>query len=143
LPVRIHANSPPPSDLSTVPHGVILVIDDDAQLRDSIAALLRDHGHTVVVAQHGKDGLERLCDQRPDVIVLDLNMPVMDGWEFRAEQQRLADKGLAAVPVLLCTAAVDGDTHAVALKAAALIEKPVDLDLVLQAVRTLLRPTAV
>jgi CheY-like chemotaxis protein len=123
------------------PHGVVLVIDDDADLRDSIAALLRMHGYTVMVAGHGRDGLARLRDQRPDVILLDLNMPVMDGWEFRAEQARLADKQLAAVPVLLCTAAIDAEAHAADLRAAAFIEKPLDMDVVLRAVQTLVGAT--
>jgi CheY-like chemotaxis protein len=43
-----------------------------------------------MLAAHGRDAIQRLCAQCPDLIVLDLNMPVMDGWDFRAEQQDLA-----------------------------------------------------
>jgi CheY-like chemotaxis protein len=123
-------------------HGVVLVIDDDPALRDCIAALLRSHGYTVVLAEHGKDGLERLHEKRPDVILLDLNMPVMDGWAFRAEQRRLADERLASVPVLLCTATLDGEEHAAELQVAALIEKPVDMDRLLDAVHSTVQRSA-
>ena len=123
----------------TTTHGVVLVIDDDPDLRVSIAELLRSHGYRVIEAQHGRDGLDRLNEERPDVILLDLNMPVMDGWEFRAEQQRLVDERLAAVPVLLCTAELDGDKHKEELNASALIEKPLDMDRVLEAVNTAVR----
>jgi CheY-like chemotaxis protein len=119
--------------------GVVLVIDDDPGLRVSLASLLQSHGYRVIEARHGKDGLDRLSEERPDVILLDLNMPVMDGWEFRAEQQRLLDERLAAVPVLLCTAELDGDKHRKDLNASALIEKPFDLDRVLHAVNTAVR----
>lgn len=129
------AELPPSADRGT-PRGIVLVIDDDPALRDSISALLQSHGYTVVLAEHGKDGLERLHEKRPDVILLDLDMPVMDGWEFRAEQRRLADKRLASIPVLLCTAILDGEEHATELQVAALIEKPLDMDRLLQAVHT-------
>jgi len=125
---------------TTTTRGVVLVIDDDAEIRGSIATLLLGDGYTVIVARHGKDGLDRLCDRRPDVILLDLDMPVMDGWEFCAEQHRLTDKGLASTPVLLCTASANARMHAAVLKAAAFIEKPFDLDVMLAAVRTLVRP---
>jgi len=123
----------------TTTHGVVLVIDDDPELRVSIASLLRSHGYRVIEAQHGKDGLDRLSEERPDVILLDLNMPVMDGWEFRTEQQRLVDERLAAVPVLLCTAELNGDKYKEDLNAAALLEKPLDLDRMLDAVKTAVR----
>jgi CheY-like chemotaxis protein len=123
----------------TTTHGVVLVIDDDPDLRMSIAELLRSHGYRVIEARHGRDGLDRLNEEQPDVILLDLNMPVMDGWEFRAEQRRLVDERLAAVPVLLCTAELDGDKHKVELNASALIEKPLDMDRVLEAVKSAVR----
>ena len=123
----------------TTTDGVVLSIDDDPDLRVSIAELLRSHGYRVIEARHGRDGHDRLNEERPDLILLDLNMPVMDGWEFRAEQQRLVDERLAAVPVLLCTAELDGDKHKEELNASALIEKPLDMDRVLEAVNTAVR----
>jgi CheY-like chemotaxis protein len=120
--------------------GVVLVIDDDADLRAAISTLLRLYGYTVVTARDGREGLERLCERCADVIVLDLNMPLMNGWQFRAEQQRLEDRRLAEVPVLLLTAEFDAARHASALKAAALIEKPLDVDQLLRAVQLAIDP---
>lgn len=120
--------------------GVILVIDDDPDLRTAISTLLQLYGYTVVTAHDGQEGLDRLRERCPDVIVLDLNMPVMDGWRFRAEQQGLEDRRLAAVPVLLLTAALDAERHATALHAAALIEKPLDVDQFLRAVQVAVGP---
>jgi len=68
-------------------------------------------------------------------VILDLNMPVMDGWQFRAEQQRLPDGHLATIPVLLVTGADDAPDHAVRLKAVGLVKKPFDPDQLLEAVQ--------
>jgi DNA-binding response OmpR family regulator len=66
--------------------------------------------------------------------VLDLNMPVMDGWQFRTEQRYLTDKTLAAVPVLLLTGVDNAATHADTLRAVGVIKKPFDPDDLLDAV---------
>jgi CheY-like chemotaxis protein len=60
-------------------------------------------------------------------VVLDLNMPAMDGWQFRAEQQQLADERLAAIPVVLMTGEDDAEAHAEELQAAAVVKKPFDV----------------
>ena len=80
----------------------VLVIDDDVALREILRDCLEAEGYAVDVAVDGRDGLDRLQHRRPRVILLDLMMPVMDGWEFR--RQQLADPVLAAVPVLCITA---------------------------------------
>jgi CheY-like chemotaxis protein len=115
---------PPPEDIRV--RGVVLVVDDDPSLRALAKTLLTCQGYHVVVAEHGEDGIRRLRECCPDVIVLDLNMPVMDGWQFRAEQQRLSDERLAAIPVVLLTAADHVAQHAATLKARAFIPKPFD-----------------
>jgi CheY-like chemotaxis protein len=130
----------PPAAKRRASGGVVLLIEDDPALRLALSTLLQSDGYTVVAAQHGKDGLQRLLDRRPDVIVLDLDMPVMDGWQFRAEQRQLADKALAAVPVLLCTATPDPNHHFDALQATALIEKPVDVVRLLDTLHAVVPP---
>ena len=67
-------------------------------------------------------------------MILDLNMPLVDGWQFRAEQQRLADERLAAIPVLLMTGEEDAAAHAEKLQAVGLVKKPFDVAQFLQAV---------
>jgi CheY-like chemotaxis protein len=92
-----------------------------------------------VLAQHGREALERLCERCPDLVLLDLNMPVMDGWQFRAEQRRLVEPRLVNVPVLILTGADGANQHASTLDAVGAVEKPFDPNRLLNAVRTALR----
>jgi CheY-like chemotaxis protein len=114
-------------------------VDDEPDLRQLTAELLIGNGYNVVSAQHGREALERLGDHCPDLVLLDLNMPVMDGWQFRAAQARLVDSHLVNIPVLILTGADRGPEHAARLNAVGLIEKPFHPDQLLDAVRTALR----
>jgi two-component system response regulator CpxR len=60
----------------------ILIVDDDADIRESVAAILQHHGYRVRTAANGRDALAELAHERPALILLDLMMPVMSGWEF-------------------------------------------------------------
>ena len=115
---------------------LVLVVDDEPAIRALAEIALTEHGYRVRVAPNGKEAIQRLKEAPPDVILLDLNMPVMDGWEFRAEQQRLADARLIDIPVLLLTAADNATHHAARLQAAGVLKKPFDLGALLHAVRT-------
>jgi len=121
------------------PSAVVLVVDDEPDLRQLTANLLISNGFDVVIAQHGREALERLCEHRPDLVLLDLNMPVMDGWQFRAAQARLVDSHLVNIPVLILTGADGAPEHAATLNAVGLIEKPFHPDQLLDAVRTALQ----
>ena len=123
---------PPPALAHIRP--LLLLVDDDAVMRQMTETLLTAHGYDVIAAVHGRDGIERLREQCPHLIVLDLDMPVMDGYQFRREQRYLADKTRAAVPVLLMTGENDAPSHADALQATGLIAKPFDPDDLLDAV---------
>ena len=101
---------------------------------------MTEHGYHVIAAAHGKDAMVRLRESCPDLIVLDLNMPVMDGWQFRAEQRYLTDKKQAAVPVLLMTGETDAATHGEILRAVGVIKKPFDPDDLLDAVSAAIGP---
>lgn len=80
----------------------VMIVEDDAALRDELAALLKREGYDVVTAGNGRDALERLhWGLRPAVILLDLRMNVMTGWEFRAEQKK--DAAVADIPVIAMT----------------------------------------
>jgi two-component system, NtrC family, nitrogen regulation response regulator NtrX len=63
----------------------ILVVDDEPAIRQLVSAILRDEGHTVETATNGHEALERVILAVPDLIVLDLMMPEMDGWRFLEE----------------------------------------------------------
>jgi CheY-like chemotaxis protein len=113
---------------------LVLVVDDDPDVRRLTESVLTTYGYHVMVAAHGHEAIQRLRDQCPDLIVLDLNMPVMNGWQFRTEQQSRTDEQCAAVPVLLLTSEDDAATHAEALRAVGVVRKPFDPDDLLDAV---------
>jgi CheY-like chemotaxis protein len=117
--------------------GSVLVVDDNTDLRELIMAVLEAEGYDVSGAADGARALERLREEpRPDLVLLDLMMPVLDGWQFR--KQQLADPAVAAIPVIVLSGDADADAHAVALRAAGSLRKPVDLERLLGTVaRTL------
>jgi DNA-binding response OmpR family regulator len=127
-----------PSAGGALADGRILVVEDDAAIRELISLVLADEGYEVRDAAGGCSGLAALAEWRPDVIVLDLVLGDMDGAAFRAEQRR---GGLGDIPVLLVTCAGDPARHAEALGARA-CPKPFDLDDLLGEVRGLLGPVA-
>jgi CheY-like chemotaxis protein len=86
-----------------VPHaGRVLVVDDDAETRGLIRRMLEKEGHEVVEAIHGEEALECLRERLPDLILLDLMMPVMDGFEFSRELRKV--EAWRDIPVVVCTA---------------------------------------
>ena len=122
---------------------LVLVVDDDTDLRTLTATVLACNGYAVVEARHGREGLARLMQDNPELVLLDLNMPVMNGWEFRAEQQRLTDMRLASVPVLLLTGEDGAEAHTATLKAVGLVGKPFEPERLLAAIGAALgRPGA-
>jgi DNA-binding response OmpR family regulator len=105
----------------------VLVIEDDAEMREIERAALVCAGFQVTMATNGLEGLQMLESQRPCVILLDLMMPLMDGLTFLAERRRL---GLAEdVPVVCFTAGGrEMRTHALRLGARECLRKPTDFD---------------
>lgn len=116
----------------------VLVVDDDVDVRETVADALEDDGYVVLRATNGKDALRQLQDgARPRLILLDLMMPEMDGWAFRAEQQRVPE--LAAIPVIVFTAHASTREAAEQLGAAGALRKPLRLADLLAAVASLAR----
>jgi CheY-like chemotaxis protein len=102
----------------------ILVVEDESGQREALAEVLSRLGYEVQCAANGSEALElmRRSESLPGLILLDLMMPVMDGWEFRAEQRR--DRALAHVPVVVLSALDDAAQKAVQDGAAAFVSKP-------------------
>ena len=105
----------------------VLVIEDHADTRHMVEEYLQIHGFATVTAENGLDGLGKLREHRPSLILLDLTMPVMDGWRFCEEQQRLTG-ALARIPVVVLSALHDCAKHAQTLGAIDFLTKPIDLD---------------
>ena len=113
----------------------VLVVEDHDDTRQMIAALLAAEGFTELTAESGRRGLESLMAARPCLVLLDLMMPVMTGWEFRRAQLSLPDSDLASVPVLLLTAVPNIEREGKQLGAAEVLPKPLDFDQLIQSVR--------
>lgn len=114
----------------------ILVVEDDPSLRDTLAEVLRDDGHEVRVAEDGEAGLATIDEWNPEVIVLDLMMPRMDGFAFRQAQRDRS--GPVRAKVLLLSAATGVEAAAAELEADDWLVKPFGLHDVLGAVEGLL-----
>lgn len=112
----------------------ILIVDDDSGIRDTLADCLECEGYDVAGARNGAEGLEHLAARRPDLILLDLLMPVMNGHQFLARLR--ADAATRDIPVLLMTGA-SGRTAQPLPPADAVLPKPFELDELLELVKRL------
>ena len=113
----------------------VLLVDDDPAIRSAVKDFLHDEGYTVVSATNGADALNVLrTGLRADVILLDIMMPEMDGWDFRATQ--LADPALRDIPVVVISASgFAPDTIRKQLKAYEVLGKPLQLGHFLQTLK--------
>jgi signal transduction histidine kinase/CheY-like chemotaxis protein len=111
----------------------ILVIDDDASVHDLMQRYLSREGFNVITASSGQEGLRLAREQAPDVILLDVRMPNLNGWEVLTRLK--SDPDLASIPVVMVTIE-DDQSLGYALGATDYLVKPVDYDRLL----TLLQP---
>ena len=116
--------------------GRVLVVEDDDGLRETLAEVLTDDGHEVRVAPDGEAALDEIRGWIPEIIVLDLMMPRMDGYAFRARQRLLP--GAPAAKILILSAARDVESAASDLEADGWLVKPFGLQEVLTAIQGLL-----
>jgi len=111
----------------------VLIVDDNADAVEALAQILEYEGFDVVTASDGREALNYLrTSPRPDVILLDLMMPVMDGWQVRRELAK--SPMLANMPVVVMTALAEGAQ----IDADAIIAKPIDLKRLLRVIDELL-----
>jgi len=117
------------------PHKHVMVVEDDETIRDSLIEYLADKGYRTKGAGDGKQALDELAADpvQPCLIVLDLMMPVMDGWTFRSEQMR--DPQLARIPVVVISAYRDLSQQVKDLGLIGYLKKPLDLRKLLQIVQ--------
>ena len=110
----------------------ILVVDDDSAIRDVVSDILQMSDYRVKTATNGAEALDLVQADRPAAVLLDLMMPVMDGWEFLRRCRGL--EYCSQVPVVVMSAAHDVATTADQLGAHGYLAKPFDMDDVLDVV---------
>ncbi|HEX7139701.1 MAG TPA: response regulator [Vicinamibacterales bacterium] len=120
----------------SVTHCPVLIVEDDDDLREMMAQLLSLEGFQAAAVANGQEALEYLRQgTAPDLILLDMMMPVMDGWEFRRRQK--SDPTMAEVPVIVLSAL--DQARITDISAEAILKKPLDFDRLLQLVRAYCR----
>jgi CheY-like chemotaxis protein len=132
LPVAVPKQEPIAIDSSgQLPEGArtVLVIDDDPATRELLTRFLLREGYNVESTTNGKDGLQRAHDAQPDVIILDVIMPGMDGWAVLSKLK--ADAALAPIPVIMTSIAGDKNMG-YALGAADYLSKPIEREHLLE-----------
>ena len=118
----------------------VLVVDDEEVLRELTAAWLSDEGFVVATARNGADALGHLPEFCPDAIVLDLMMPVMDGWSFAEACHRLT--GPVGIPIVVVSAGrrlVEAAERLRPFGVRAALAKPFDLEILAATVSTLVQ----
>jgi CheY-like chemotaxis protein len=111
----------------------VLVVDDDGDIRDALCLVLEHNGYRALAASNGEEALTRLRANAPvDLILLDMMMPVMDGWGFRKSQPD--GPAFVEIPVIVLTGDGRASSKAAAIGAAGYLKKPLDLGDLLAAV---------
>ena len=113
----------------------VLVVDDRQEIRDLLADILKTRGYTVAAATDGYDALTQFALDRPDLLITDLTMPGMDGYELCR-----ITRGISSVPILVISAQLGAEerSKAMAAGADALVSKPFDVGEFWSQVETLL-----
>lgn len=113
---------------------LLLLVDDDEDLREMLGSILDTAGFRILLAAHGGEALELIERRHPDLVLLDMRMPVMDGWELC----RILDDRGDRPPIVVVTAAADPAARAAEVHAEAWVAKPFDIDQIEATVRRVL-----
>lgn len=114
---------------------LLLVVDDDADIREMLATILGSHGFDVTTASDGYEALLQLEEMLPDLILLDMRMPRMNGWEFA----KTLDARGSRPPIMVITAAADPAARAAEIDAESWLAKPFDINRALEQIHSTLR----
>ena len=127
----------------------ILVVDDDPDIVEAISAVLEAHSHQVITARDGEEGLDKLKEERPDLMILDLLMPRMDGFAVLKELQDPRRSKYSNIPVLILTSVREDVSRrryeletGLELNVDDYVEKPIDPHTLVQRVEKLLQKRA-
>ena len=117
----------------------ILLVEDNDMNRDMLSRRLVREGYQVVVGEDGAEGVAKAVDEKPDIILMDMGLPVMDGWE--ATRAIKADAATASIPIIALTAHTTAQDRRMAFEAGCddYDTKPVELKRLLGKVEKLLK----
>ena len=116
-----------------MPSALILVVDDDASIRSTVSEILELEGYPVATASDGREALQAVEQAQPSLVLLDMRMPVLDGWGFARELEARH----VQVPLVVMTAAQDAQRWCDEIGAIGCLAKPFDLDDLLASVEHL------
>ena len=116
----------------------ILLVEDNEMNRDMLSRRLARRGFEVLIAENGQSGVDLTVSERPDLVLMDMSLPVMDGWE--ATRRLKADPNTSAIPIIALTAHAMASDRELALEAGCddYDSKPVDLTRLLRKIEQLL-----
>ena len=116
----------------------VLIVEDNELKRDMLSRRLERRGYAVTIAVDGQEGLDRMRADKPDIVLMDMGLPVLDGWE--ATRQAKADSDLKSIPVIALTAHALEEDRLKALDAGAddFDTKPVEIKRLLEKIEALL-----
>jgi CheY-like chemotaxis protein len=105
----------------------ILLVEDNEMNRDMLSRRLARRGFEMLIAENGQSGVDLTVSERPDLILMDMSLPVMDGWE--ATRRLKADPNTSTIPIIALTAHAMASDRELALEAGCddYDSKPVDL----------------
>ncbi len=109
----------------------VLIVDDEPDIRATVSAMLEIEGYAVAEASNGADALRLVEERPPDIILLDMRMPILDGWGFAAELRRRGHR----TPIVVMTAARDAARWAAEIAATAFVAKPFGFEDLIRAVQ--------
>ncbi len=121
----------------------VLVVDDEPEIVKMVSKIMESRGHRVTLARDGQDALDAVKRDRPDVMILDLNLPKMDGFEVCKRLK--TDPGTKAIPIVMLTAAyvtMEDATHGVGIGADEYVVKPFLREVLVHNVERLLEEAA-
>ncbi|MBI2333529.1 MAG: response regulator [Chloroflexi bacterium] len=122
-------------DLSTI----ILIVEDEAAIRMGLSAAMTRQGYRVITAENGKDALQKAGEYHPDLIISDILMPVLDGFEMKKKLS--ADPALAPIPLIYLTARTAVEDRVIGIRGGAddYVTKPFDVEELTARVEAVLR----
>jgi two-component system cell cycle response regulator DivK len=115
-------------EMEVGPHVRLMVVEDSEDIRTLLEELLEGEGYNLVFATNGEEGLETAKRDRPDIILMDLSLPGMDGWETVYRLRQLAEFKVTPIIALTAHATRKDEERALAVGCTGYVSKPFDME---------------